>query len=206
MNCLPEPEIEGLAERIGWPRSPASLRIFCKNVMTIGLTVAVSHPHPWREQRNRFHRLEAHAKKAALALRELEAALDDTRWTHTRTQILEAIGLPETDFGVLAAAIEQLTLPARAMEKMNPVPRNEVFSIAVQLAALGFKRATGRKPGVTYSDSKGEYSGRFLTLVEFIGDNVVLRSRGYGIQLDSPQGPTGFGKAVQQVVKLMDDF
>jgi hypothetical protein len=200
-ELLPESEVADLAQRIGSQLPAADLRRGICNVVVIALGVAASNPRPWREQKRGLQTVAKQARKAAAAVRELNTTFNDLRWLHSRQELMDALGWSGPDLPALAAQLDNLTLPAKAMADARGVPRHEVFAIFVQLAAPVFTAATGGQPSITY-DSYGErYSGSFIELVESVWSKILLIGNDAKLEIEGPRGNLAVGKAAQ---RLMD--
>jgi hypothetical protein len=200
-ELLPEAEVTELAERIGskWPAR--DFRLAINNVVAFAVAVAASNPRPWQEEKRGLREVAKRAKTAAAAVRELDEALDDSRWVHRRQQLMDATGWSAPDLLVLAAQLENLALPAKAMAEMREIPRHEVFAIFVQLAAAMFTATTGRSPSFTSRPIDNGYSGPFIELIETIWAKILAAGKLLGVGIEGPVSEVARGKFAQ---RLMD--
>jgi hypothetical protein len=198
-QLLPEPEVADLAQRIGSKLPPADFRRAITNVVAFAIGVAASNQRPWQQQKEGLKEVSKRARKAAAAVRELDKALDDGRWVHNRQQLMNAVGWSGADLLALAAQLENLALPAKAMAGMREIPRNEVFTIFVQLVAPVFTTATGIRPSITYDPIGGRYTGPFIDLVENIWGKILAIGEAVGSAIEGPHGNNAIGKAAQRL-------
>jgi hypothetical protein len=117
---------------------------------------------------------------------------------------MEAIGWSAPDLPALAAQLENLALPAKAMEDSRGIPRYEVFAIFVQLATELFIRATGQRPSFTFDNyhPMGErYTGPFVELLETVWAKVLATGKIAKLKIMGPPTSVARGKYAQ---RLMD--
>jgi hypothetical protein len=207
-ELVPEAEIETLAREIGSCLPAAAFRLQIRNIIAFTFTLALSNPHPWREQKRGFKRVADAANETAIALRKLDKVLNDDRWLLSRQEVIDNAELTGIDLSGLAACLDNLALPAEEMAKVKKkivVPRHEGFSMMVQLAARTFIETTGSRPTITYHPVDDCYVGKFIYLVEFLWAKIFGVAESVGLSpIDGPQGNSAIGKAVQRTLRRMD--
>jgi hypothetical protein len=200
---LPETEVAELAQRIGSQLPAADFRLAIRNVVAFAFSVAISNPRPWQEQKRGLQEVAKRARKAAASVRELHEAFDDSRWVHSTQQLMDSTGWSAPDLPALAAQLENLALPAKAMAKARKIPRYEVFAIFVQLAAGLFAMATGQPPKFTFNNYhlEGErYTGPFIELLETIWPRILAIGKLAGTSIEGPPTNVARGKFAQRVM------
>jgi hypothetical protein len=185
-------------ETIGKPGDPYDL-IF------VVMCCIIWHLNPLKrlaDYRRELRDVARHAGDAAAALEKLSSAME---WGGRRGWLwrLEHAGLPDpTD----PRTIENLRKMATGLEAMianggfrdqGGRPKLLAFQYLIKGLARVFETATGRRPTVTWSEYRGEYSGKFLDFVEIVRPIVSDIVKTSGRPLAQPNNNVALGKFIQ---------
>ena len=191
-------------ETIGKPGDPHDLILAVMGCI-------VWHLNPLKrlaDYRRELRDVARHAGDAAAALEKLSSAMG---WGVRGGWLwrLDNAGLPDpTD----PRTIENLRKMATGLEAMianggfqRPGRTFEIVGLPISYQRPSkkvFETATGRRPTVTWSEYRGEYSGEFLNFVEIVRPIVSDIVKTSGRPLAQPNNNVALGKFIQD--KLME--
>jgi hypothetical protein len=200
LHVFSETDFQECERAIGLIRPNPEFRAGIADAVLVAVVLHFSAPKPPQTVRNEWANVAKQAAAAATSLEQLSAALDQTRLRDRLPESFTSLMATRGAIDLLRGLAEVAQRVADRVQGKPGRPKKVAFDAFVRQLADAFSRATERPAGLTWSDYRRRYEGRFWDLIA----HVLPRAEAAAGSRLAPAKNRARGRQAQRILSAMD--